>query len=58
MIGWGVTNTVDGNVREAGDTIAVLDAIDKIENTNVSMYWTAPDSYLGNKVSLTFHSIK
>ncbi|XP_053393780.1 laminin subunit alpha-like isoform X2 [Mercenaria mercenaria] len=50
MNGWGVTNTVDGEVRDAGEIIAILDAEDKIDNTNVSMYWTAPDSYLGNKV--------
>ena len=51
MEGWGITNTVDGEVRESGTIVAVLDALDRIENTNVSMYWTTPEAYLGNKVS-------
>lgn len=51
MKSWGITNTVDDEVREAGTTIAVLDAIEKVDNANLSMYWTAPDSYLGNKVN-------
>ncbi|KAL3869382.1 hypothetical protein ACJMK2_042067 [Sinanodonta woodiana] len=50
MVDWGITNTVDGEVREAGTTIAVLDTLSKISDTSISMYWTAPDSYLGNKV--------
>lgn len=50
MDGWGITNTIDNEVRDAGEIVAVLDAVDKIENQNTSMYWTAPDTYLGNKV--------
>ncbi|WAR24784.1 LAMA-like protein [Mya arenaria] len=50
MLGWGVTNTLDGEVYESRTTIAVLEALDKIDQTNMSMYWMAPESYLGNKV--------
>ena len=50
MLGWGITNTDDAEVREAGTTIAVLDVADSITDTSTSMYWTAPPSYLGNKV--------
>lgn len=53
MRGWGITNTVDGEVRDAGLVVAVLDALDKIDSTNTSMYWTAPESYLGNRVSFS-----
>lgn len=52
MKGWGITNTVNGDVREAGSVIAVLDALDKIDQSNTSMYWTAPPAYLGNKVGV------
>lgn len=50
MDGWGITNTIGNEVRDAGEIVAVLDAIDKIDNQNTSMYWTAPDTYLGNQV--------
>ncbi|KAH3831938.1 hypothetical protein DPMN_105211 [Dreissena polymorpha] len=50
MSGWNITNTVDGQLREARTTIAVLDALNKISNTSTSMYWKAPKPYLGNKV--------
>ena len=51
MKDWGITNTVDGEVRDAGTVIAVLDTLDKIDSTNTSMYWVAPESYLGSRVN-------
>ena len=48
---WGITNTDDGEVLEAGSTIAAQDTADRIMDTSASMYWTAPHSYLGNRVS-------
>ena len=48
---WGITNTDDGEVLEAGSTIAAQDTADRIVDTSTSMYWTAPHSYLGNRVS-------
>ena len=50
MQGWGITNTDDGEVTEYGSTIAVRDTVDRISDTSTSMYWTAPQSYLGNRV--------
>jgi len=50
MTEWSITNTVDGDFYESQTTIALLDALDKIDQSNVSMYWVAPDAYLGNKV--------
>ena len=47
----GITNTDDGEVLEAGSTIAAQDTADRIVDTSASMYWTAPHSYLGNRVS-------
>jgi len=51
MTEWSITNTVDGEFYESQTTIALLDALDKIDQSNVSMYWVAPDAYLGNKVT-------
>ena len=51
MEGRGITNTDDGMVSEYGTTIAVLDLLDKITDPNEPLYWTAPESYLGNRVS-------
>ena len=48
---WGITNTDDDEVLEAGSTIAAQDTADRIMDTSASMYWTAPHSYLGNRVS-------
>ena len=50
MQGWGITNTDDGEVTEYGSTIAVRDTVDRIADTSTSMYWTAPQAYLGNRV--------
>ncbi|KAJ8306110.1 hypothetical protein KUTeg_016655 [Tegillarca granosa] len=53
MTGWSITNTVEGAMREAGNVIAVLNILEenKIENPDEAMYWTAPKTYLGDKVS-------
>lgn len=50
MDGWGITNTLDGYVIEAGNTIAVK-AKDNIADTSQAIYWVAPREYLGKKVS-------
>lgn len=50
MSGWGITNTEDGEVSEFGTTIAMREVADKISDTSTSLYWTAPQAYLGNKV--------
>lgn len=49
MDGWGITNTLDGYVIEAGNTIAVK-ARDNIVDSSEPIYWVAPDEYLENKV--------
>lgn len=48
---WEITNTLDGFVIEAGNTIAVK-ALNNIVDNNEAMYWVAPTLYLGNKVCL------
>ena len=50
MDGWGITNTLDGYVIEAGNTIAVK-AKDNIADSSQAIYWVAPQEYLGKKVS-------
>ncbi|PVD23436.1 hypothetical protein C0Q70_16705 [Pomacea canaliculata] len=47
---WEITNTLDGFVIEAGNTIAVK-ALNNIVDNNEAMYWVAPTLYLGNKIS-------
>ena len=49
MDGWGITNTIEGYVIEAGNTIAVK-AKDDIDDPSKALYWVAPEDYLGNKV--------
>ncbi|KAK3091660.1 hypothetical protein FSP39_021617 [Pinctada imbricata] len=51
MSGWGITNAIEGSLREGGDTIAVLEARSKVVDEAEPMYWTAPSSYLGDKVT-------
>lgn len=51
MDNWGVTNTIDGFVIEAGNTIAVK-ARDNIAESVNAIYWVAPPAYLSNKVSV------
>ena len=51
MKNWEITNTDDGEVLEAGDTIAARELTDGIVDTSTSMYWIAPPAYLGNRVS-------
>ena len=50
MDDWGITNTLDGYVIEAGNTIAVK-AKDNILDPSEAIYWIAPQEYLGDKVS-------
>lgn len=50
MSAWGISNTEDGEVRDAGNTVALLDAQEKISNSEEAVYWLAPPTYLGNKV--------
>ena len=57
MAGWGVTNAIEGSLREARDTIAVLDAGDKMLDNTEPMYWTVPPSYLGDKVGRKIYVI-
>lgn len=52
MTGWEVTNTEEGSLREAGDIIAVLEAVNKTIDPDQPMYWIAPAPYLGNKVRI------
>ncbi|KAK6179097.1 hypothetical protein SNE40_011531 [Patella caerulea] len=55
MIGWSVTNTLNGEIIEAGQTIAV-NAKNNIADTTQALYWVTPASYLGNR--LTSHGGK
>ncbi|XP_061192514.1 laminin subunit alpha-like [Saccostrea echinata] len=50
MLGWDVTNTAEGALRESQTIIAVLDSDTKITDPNQAMYWIASDSYLGDQV--------
>jgi hypothetical protein len=51
MLGWDVTNTAEGSLRESETIIAVLESDTKITDPNQAMYWVASDSYLGDQVS-------
>ncbi|ESO94906.1 hypothetical protein LOTGIDRAFT_144813 [Lottia gigantea] len=51
MKGWGISNTVGTQVREAGQTIALVDISDKIVDSADAMYWIAPSTYLGNRLT-------
>lgn len=50
MLGWDVTNTVEGSLRESETIIAVLESDTKITDPNQPMYWIVSDSYLGDQV--------
>ena len=51
MIGWKVSNLGDDRVLEAGTTIAV-DTRNKTTSEGEAIYWIAPASYLGKRVSI------
>lgn len=50
MLGWAVTNTVEGSLRESETIIAVLESDTKIVDPDQAMYWIASASYLGDQV--------
>ena len=56
MLGWGVSNTLEGSLRESETIIAVLESDNKIVDPDQPMYWIAADSYLGDQVSLLINS--
>ncbi|XP_022314761.2 laminin subunit alpha-like [Crassostrea virginica] len=50
MLGWSVSNTLEGSLRESETIIAVLESDNKIVDPDQPMYWIAADSYLGDQV--------
>lgn len=50
MLGWAVTNTVEGSLRKSETIIAVLESDTKIVDPDQAMYWIASASYLGDQV--------
>lgn len=54
MLGWSVSNTLEGSLRESETIIAVLESDNKIVDLDQPMYWIAADSYLGDQVSQYF----
>lgn len=55
MLGWAVTNTVEGSLRESETIIAVLESDTKIVDPDQAMYWIASASYLGDQVRQLGH---
>ena len=54
MLGWSVSNTLEGSLRESETIIAVLESDNKIVDPDQPMYWIAAASYLGDQVSQYF----